>query len=74
MAVHFGQVLHLVLRAEAVFHPVITMEVGSGFDAADDKESRDAVARVRHGDVFDYFRTHVLQPARGIVHSSRDFW
>ncbi len=55
-SVHVLQVIHRARGAVAVFDAIKAVQVGGRFHAADDKISRDAVARVGHGHVFDDLR------------------
>ena len=73
LAVHFAHIRDSVGRAVAVFHPVVAVQVGSRLHPGNHEIRGNAVAVVRHRDVFHDFHAHVCQPLGGIQHSLFDF-
>jgi len=71
-AVHLLLAGKIFFCAEAVFHTIKTVQIAGGFDARDDKISRDTVAVVRHGHVFDNFRPLLRQDLGSSQHGSLD--
>ena len=70
--VHLAQVSIVLVSAQAVLHTIIAVQVGSRFDAGDDKVSRNAIAGVGHGYIFYDLSAHDSQDISGMAHSICD--